>query len=188
MQPATVQRARGCRSQFNANRAKRGEVTMTNGGDVMDAVADLAAGSSLAVLRRQRPDVVAGIEGSDAAVFAPADDGGLSRVERAALALHIAALLREPQLVRHYQTRSAALKRGERDTAGATDSADRRWGAMLQHAERVTLEPSSARHEHIAALIDAGLSPRAVVALAELIAYVNFQARVLAGLTMLKAE
>ena len=32
------------------------------------------------------------------------------------------------------------------------------------------------------------LSPRAVVALAQLIAYVNFQARVLAGLTMLRAE
>jgi uncharacterized protein YciW len=59
---------------------------------------------------------------------------------------------------------------------------------MLAHAERVTLDPSSARREHIAALVDAGLSPRAVVAFAQLIAYVNFQARVLAGLTMLKVE
>jgi uncharacterized protein YciW len=132
--------------------------------------------------------VVAHIEGSDDAIFAPADDGGLSRVERASLALHIAALLRESQLARHYRARVAALQRDDLDAAVPADGADRRWRAMLAHAERVTLDPSSARREHIAALADAGLSPRAVVALAQLIAYVNFQARVLAGLTMLRAE
>jgi CMD domain protein len=181
-----VRRARGRRG--SANRANRGEVGMTDGGDVMDALAGLPTGSSLAVLRRQRPDVVAHIEGSDAAVFAPANDAGLSRAERASLALHIATLLREPQLAQHYQARLAALQRGEVGATVPTDGADRRWMAILGHAERVTLDPSSARREHIAALVDAGLSPRAVVALAELIAYVNFQARVLAGLAMLKAE
>jgi CMD domain protein len=161
---------------------------MPNRGDILDALAGLPAGSPLAVLRRQRADVVAHIEGSDDAVFAPADDGGLSRVERASLALHIAALLGESQLARHYQARLAALPRDEVDAAVPTDSTDRRGRAMLAHAERVTLNPSSARREHIAALVEAGLSPRAVVALAQLIAYVNFQARVLAGLTMLKVE
>ncbi len=161
---------------------------MSNGGDNMDALAGLPAGSPLAVLRRQRADVVAHMEGSDDVIFAPADDGGLSRRERASLALHIAALLRASQLARHYQARVAALQAHELGATVPTDGADRRWRAMLTHVERVTLDPSSARREHIAALLDAGLSPRAVVALGQLIAYVNFQARVLAGLTMLRAE
>ena len=38
----------------------------------------------------------------------------------------------------------------------------------------------------IDALLAAGLSPHAVVSLSQLIAYVNFQSRVLAGLRMLK--
>jgi len=156
-----------------------------SGGDVMDALAGLAQGSALAALRRQRPEVVARVQASDDAVFAPADDGGLRRAERAALALHIAALLRDAALERHYRARLEELCGPDANTPGDGDG---RWRAMRAHAERVTLDPAGARREHVAALFAVGLSPRAVVALSQLIAYVNFQARLLAGLNMLKAE
>ena len=54
--------------------------------DVMDTLAGLAPDSPLAGLRRQRPDVVKHLQGSDNVIFSPADDGGLTRAERAAAA------------------------------------------------------------------------------------------------------
>jgi uncharacterized protein YciW len=151
--------------------------------DVMDELAGLAPGSLLAELRRRRPDVVARMQASDQAIFAPADDGGFGAAERAALALHIAVLLRDAGLERHYRARLEALQATA--TAGVADA---RWQAMLAHAERVTVNPSSAMRAHIEGLIDAGLSAQAVVALSQLIAYVNFQSRVRAGLNMLRGE
>ena len=68
------------------------------GPDVMDQLANLAPDSPLAELRRQRPDVVRHMQGSDEAIFSPADEAGLSRAERAAAALRIAILLRDGTL------------------------------------------------------------------------------------------
>ena len=55
--------------------------------DVMDDLAGLTASSPLGTLRRERPDVVTHLQGSDDVIFSPADDGGLTRAERAAAAL-----------------------------------------------------------------------------------------------------
>ena len=63
--------------------------------DAMDTLAGLPPGSSLAELRRQRPDVVKHLQGSDDVIFSPADDGGLTRAERAAAALRVAKMLRD---------------------------------------------------------------------------------------------
>src|ERR1051325_2930394 len=104
--------------------------------DVMDTLAGLADDSSLAALRRQRPDVVAHLQGSDDAIFAPAHHGGLTRPEREAAALRVATLLRDAVLEEHYHRRLVALgemhplngARGERIRAhldrGAMDSCD----------------------------------------------------------------
>src|SRR5256714_14265914 len=77
--------------------------------DVMDALADLPPGSPLAELRRQRLDVVKHLQGSDDVIFSPADDGGLTRAERAAAALRVATLLRDAVLSAHYRGRLATL-------------------------------------------------------------------------------
>jgi uncharacterized protein YciW len=148
--------------------------------DVMDRLAGLVPGSPVAELRRQRPDVVRHTQGSDEAIFAPKDDGGLSRAERAAAALRIAVLLRETALQDHYRARLAEL--------GAEPAADARWRRVLAHVERVTLDPDSATKRHVDDLLASGLTPHAVVSLSQLIAFVNFQARVLAGLRMLRGS
>ena len=54
--------------------------------DVMDALAGLPDGSAIAELRRQRPDVVRHLQGSDDAIFAPAHHGSFTRPEREAAA------------------------------------------------------------------------------------------------------
>ena len=166
---------------------------MSNGAtDVMDQLAGLAADSRLAQLRRQRPDVVRHLQGSDEAIFAPREDGGLTLAERAAAALRIAVLLRDARLQKHYRARLEPLDASTGLAAGVSGGsagvADRRWQAVLAHVERVTADPDSARREHIDGLLAAGLSPRAVLALSQLIAYVNFQSRVLAGLNLLRGE
>src|SRR6185436_14939012 len=98
--------------------------------DVIDTLAGIS-GSALAELRRQRPDVVKHLQGSDDAIFAPQDDGGFSRAERAAAALRIATLLRDGVLEAHYRQRLA----GARVLEGG------RGAAVLRHVERITTDP-----------------------------------------------
>jgi uncharacterized protein YciW len=146
--------------------------------DVMDTLAGIS-GSALAALRRERPDVVKHLQGSDDVIFAPKDDGGFIRAEREAAALRIATLLRDGVLEAHYRKRLVAL--------GATQPlSGERGNAVMAHVERVTTNPDAASQADIDRLLGAGLTPHAVVSLSQLIAYVNFQSRVLAGLRMLK--
>jgi CMD domain protein len=156
--------------------------------DVIDDLADLT-GSPLAELRRQRSDVVKHLQGSDGAIFTPADDGGLMRAERAAAALRIAELLRDAALVEHYHTRLHALDPSgtlARTVEGGARLTDARWDAIISHVDLVTRGPGSATRADIDELTAVGLSSHAIVSLSQLIAYVNFQSRVLAGLRMLK--
>lgn len=157
--------------------------------DVMDMLAGLSAGSALGALRRQRPDVVQHIQGSDDALFSPADDGGLTRAERAAAALRIAELLRDAALIGHYRTRLATLDPSgalAKSVEGHAEITDARWDAIVAHVDLVTRGPGSATRDDIDELTAAGLSSHAIVSLSQLIAYVNFQSRVLAGLRALK--
>lgn len=159
--------------------------------DVMDRLAGLAPGSPLFELRRQRPDVVKHLQGSDDALFAPADDGGFSRAERAAAAFRIAILLADETLEEHYRERLAELDPSDTFVrtaeAGPAVVTDPRWAAVLAHVDRVTRNPESATRGHLDDLASVGLSPHAVVSLSQVIAFVNFQSRVLAGLRMLGA-
>ena len=146
--------------------------------DVIDTLAGIS-GERLGTLRRRRPDVVKHLQGCDDAIFAPLNNGGFTRAEREAAALHVATLLRDHVLAEHYRLRLEPylVVKPLSDTRGA---------AVLAHLERVTTDPESATKANIDGLIAAGLSPHAVVALSQLIAFVNFQSRVLAGLRMLK--
>lgn len=157
--------------------------------DVMDYLAGLAPGSPLAALRRERPDVVKHLQGSDDAIFSPADDGGLTRAERAAAALRIAELMRDDTLIAHYKARLSALDPDgtlAKTVEGGAQLTEGRWDAILTHVDLVTRGPGSATRDDIENLTAVGLSPHAIVSLSQLISYVSFQARVLAGLRALK--
>ena len=157
--------------------------------DVMDTLADLSPGSPLAELRRQRPDVVKHLQGSDDVIFSPTDDGGLTPAERAAAALRVAKMLRDETLEAHYRTRLDALDPSDalaKTVEGGAQITDSRWDVVLAHVDLVTRGPGSAERKDIDNLLAAGLSSHAVVSLSQLIAYVNFQSRVLAGLRALK--
>lgn len=159
--------------------------------DVMDTLAGLTAQSPLGALRRQRPDVVKHTQGSDDAIFAPIDNGGLTRAERAAAALRVATLLRDGALEAHYSARLAALDPSgalAKSVQGKADITSVRWDAILAHVDLVTRGPGRAERNDIDNLQVAGLSSHAIVSLSQLIAYVNFQSRIIAGLRALKCD
>jgi CMD domain protein len=161
--------------------------------DTVNELAGIAPGSPVGQLRAQRPDVVRAAQGSSRALLEPDDPGGVSRREREMIALRVALLTPSPAVAAWHRDRLRSL--------GATDAhldaiaqfpdgmaLSPREAAILRYTDRMTHEPGAARPEHIAAVKQAGLSPRDIVTIAQLIAYMSFAVRLLAGLRLLAEE
>lgn len=157
--------------------------------DVIDTAAGLVPGAAGAQLRRQRPDVVREAQESYRAIFEPGYDGGLSRAERAAFGLRVALLNDALELGRHYRERLMGLDPSGALAAmvspGAPRPSDARLATVIAHVDLVTREPGTAAPYHLGELSAVGLSQRDIVSLSQLIALVNYQVRVAAGLRLL---
>jgi uncharacterized protein YciW len=156
--------------------------------DAIDKAAGISPGDALFRARRARPEFVEGAELCRRSVLLPANDQGLATALRAALARRIAALNADAALVAEYGAMLASLAATEQMLAlaqGATEL-DEPLAAIARHADLVTLTPSRAAAGDIARLAGAGLNNPQIVALSELIAFVNFQARVAAGLRLMR--
>ncbi|HEY8597937.1 MAG TPA: CMD domain protein [Thermomicrobiales bacterium] len=157
--------------------------------DVIDRLAGITPGSKLAQLRAERPVLVKATQGSHDALFEPEDLGGVSHRERDGLALRVAVLTPSPELVAWHRERLAtqgedaatiaAFEQGP-DAAGLTP----REVALLRHADILANTPGAATPDNIAALKAAGFTPRDIVTISQLIAFVSFQARLLVGLRL----
>jgi len=137
--------------------------------DLIDEWAAIAPGSRLDGLRALRPDVRTATQAYEEAIFN--GESGLSSGERHAVAMHVAELNGEAVMATHHRARS-----GESE----------RLPILLAHAEMLTLRPDQATPEAIQALLATGLAPRDVVMLSQLIAHVNYETRLLAGLRLLE--
>jgi uncharacterized protein YciW len=141
--------------------------------DIVDAAAGLASGSPVALLRRQREVFVRHTQGSHDVLIAPADPGGISLVERAAAALRVASIERDAPLVAHYRARLGEVG-GD--------------AVILRHVSLVATAPGSATRADLEALGNAGLGPRDIVTITQIVAFVSYQVRVAAGLRALAQE
>lgn len=148
--------------------------------DLIDALVPLREGEALHALRHQRDKVAAATEGSYAALFDPALPG-LGLAERLAAALRVAELSGSAALAAHYRERLAAL--GEL----AAPAAGPRLQAILDFAATLALRPVEGDRAALLKLSAAGLATAEVVALAQLVAFVAYQLRVVAGLQALAA-
>lgn len=159
--------------------------------DVIDSVLGLGAGSDLKALREKREKLKALTQSSYLAALRPKDPRNFSHALRAAIAARMAGLWKAEELAMHY--------RGLLDREGAApellDVADSGWtpvdaqsrlAAILRHVDLVTLKPKEATRANIETLQAAGLDDRDIVTLAGLIAFVNYQILVVAGLRMLR--
>ncbi|MNL55321.1 hypothetical protein D3C87_1787260 [compost metagenome] len=103
----------------------------------------------------------------------------------------MAGLWKSSELAAHYK----ALAEAEGAVGDGIAMAEPGWtpadgasriAAVLRHVDLVTLTPKQATRANIDALSAAGLDDRDIVTLAGLIAFVNYQVLVVAGLKMLR--
>ena len=150
-------------------------------------VAGVIPGSTLAAIVAARADIMAFTQATQDAVLQPRLTGGISHAERAALACRMARLHDEQGLAEQYAQLLVSAEPGSRQLADpAFDGAgEPRLAALLRHVDLVTQAPQKATRAHITALREAGITEDDIVRLAELIAFINYQLRVVAGLRLL---
>ncbi|MEP6740300.1 MAG: CMD domain protein [Caldimonas sp.] len=152
----------------------------TDSFDVIDRAAGLAPGDPLYAARRFRAKVVEATQAShDALLLQPVE--GLSTADRLRVAAHVCTVAGAASLARHYTDR-------------LTDAPDRdapsslALPAMLQFAAKLSTDPRLGDRAAVAALRDAGLGDAAIVALAQLVAFLSYQLRIVAGLGAMRAS
>ena len=143
----------------------------------------ISADSPLASVLALRSDILELTEKSHAASLQPNQSGGLSRAERSGLACRIAKRNNESVLARHYETLFSDGSQAIANTDFQGD--DDRMKAIIRHTDLVTLNPKDAKAEDVSALRSAGLDDADIVRLSELIAFVAYQIRVVAGLRLM---
>lgn len=163
--------------------------------DLVDRVAGLVAGTPTHTLRHQRDKVAAATQGSYDALFDPALEG-LSLAERLLVALYACRLTPAPALAAHYRTQLDATD-ADRAQVAAVDSAsaeaidhaiaDPRLCAILAYTRTLIERPIAGDEAALQTLPAVGLSTPAVVALSQLIAFLSYQVRLVAGLQALEA-
>jgi len=145
--------------------------------DAIDHAAALAPESYARSVRALREKVVIATQAVDDHLFAHASTS-LSVHDRLATAQAVAETSGVPALVAAYGERLRAA-------GGATDGA--RLNAILDYARTIARDPLAADRSALAALSDAGLSTADIVLLGQLVGYVAYQLRVVAGLQALQA-
>lgn len=165
-------------------------MTTSTAVDVIDQVLGLKPDSPLAQLRAERAKLKHLTQTSYVAALHPAEPRNFSYAERATIAARMAGLWKSEELAAHYKALAAA-EGAEGDVAalaepGFMPTENGRLAAILRHVDLVTLSPKQATRGNIEALSAAGLDDRDIVTLAGLIAFVNYQVLVVAGLKMLR--
>jgi uncharacterized protein YciW len=150
--------------------------------DVIDRAAGLAPGAPVFDLRALRPEFLHGAETCRATVLEPADDLGLNRALRAAIAHRVARTASDEALLGEYPLPDDPALRA---LAESGELPDRRLAAIAAHADMIASEPGRAAEADLHRLLDAGLTVPQIVALSELLAFVCFQMRVVHGLSLL---
>lgn len=189
--------------------------------DIIDALAGIAPDTPLDAIRARRPEARANAQASYEALFAPADPGSFSLIERFAVAAFVAGLHREGRARAHYGRQLAAVAdpslteaveaaiaagttKGPYGSypAGPLSREDQdglhlrlaeplratlglRLAAALEHTHFLVFRPRDASPDKLQRLLDAGLDTTAVVTLSQLVAFLTFQLRVVAGLVAL---
>ena len=158
--------------------------------DVVLELAGIEPGSRLAGAVAKRADIFELTQTTHDAAITPSDPGGLSHGMRAALACRIARLAANADLERHFRALldrvgASAVERRFADLDFSGE--DRRTSALIRHADLIACDPKSATGGDIRLLGEAGVSDPDIVRLSELVAFVSYQIRVVAGLKLMRA-
>lgn len=146
--------------------------------DVIDTAAGLAPSSALQTARRFRSTVVEATQAShEALLYEPVT--GLSTADRLRVAVHCCEAAEAHQLAAHYRALLVQQPVGDASTPTLP--------AMLTWAGLLTTDPRRGDRAALQALRAAGMADPAIVALAQLVAFLSYQTRVGAGLVAMEA-
>ncbi|MGE0802229.1 MAG: alkylhydroperoxidase domain protein [Lautropia sp.] len=140
-------------------------------------LAGVEAGTPLAEALATRAEATRNTEASYRVLFETADTDRLSAAERFAIALAAAEVHEDRVLIDFYRARL--------DEAGGDPSVDARHEAAVRHVKRVAAEPVRIAAADLRNLEAAGWSADAILTLSQIVAYVSFQSRLVAGLALL---
>jgi len=146
--------------------------------DLLNHLVPLKDGMPLKAIRDQRDKVVHATQNSYDALFAPVLPD-LPLAERLLAARLIAQLSGSAVLEAHYHQAWRAME--------STPANEPRLTEILHFARILTERPVAGDRTALRRLCDAGLTTAAVVALAQLISFVSYQIRVVAGLQAMAA-
>jgi uncharacterized peroxidase-related enzyme len=146
--------------------------------DVIDTAAGLGPDAALQTARRFRSTVVDATQAShEALLYEPVP--GLTTADRLRVAVHCCEAAEAHQMAAHYR---ALLVQQP-----AADASTPALPAMLTWAGLLTTDPRRGDREALQTLRAAGLADPAIVALAQLVAFLSYQTRVVAGLVAMEA-
>lgn len=156
---------------------------------IFDATALTAAGitedGALSKVVRSRANIFELTAAAEAAVLRPRQAGGWSHPLRAALAARVARLNAEPALADTYLADA-----GEYAPLAdpANDGTAEGLGAVVAFTDKVAANIANADAADITSLQAAGIADADIVRLAELNAFLAYQIRVIAGLSLMKGS
>lgn len=160
--------------------------------DLIDRLVGLAPGSRTYAARHQREKVAVATQGSYNVLFDPALPD-LTLTERLLVALYASRLTPAPELAAHYrerllQAQADAALIALADAGQPQDAPSPRLAAILTFTRTLIDKPVEGDKAALLALSAAGISTPAVVALSQLIAFLSYQVRLVAGLKAMKAS
>ena len=146
------------------------------------SAAGVTPGSATAAAAETRANIMEATQAAEDAVLTPKDTGAFPHPLRAALAARVATLGGEPALAERYAARagaSAAL------ADPAQDGTDQGLSHLMAFVDKVANETRNIAAEDIAGLQTAGVADADIVRLCELVAFLAYQLRVVAGLRLM---
>lgn len=158
--------------------------------DIVDQLVGLTPGSQTFDVRHKRDKVAAATQGSYDALFDPALPG-LALADRLLVALYATRITPSPLLAAHYRARAVEAGVPAADIAVAesgkpADAAAPRLAAILEFTRKLIEKPVEGDEAALKTLPAAGVSTPAVVTLSQLIAFLSYQTRLVAGLVAMK--
>jgi uncharacterized peroxidase-related enzyme len=162
--------------------------------DLVDACVPLAPGQPTHAVRHARAPVVSATQASHDGLFSP-DVAGIGVAERLAAAVLACQLSQAPALAQHH--RALLLAQGGEAPAWVEAITAGQWQALLPprlatilgFTAKLIERPIEGDRSAVQALLRAGLTVPACVALAQLVAFLSYQVRLVAGLqAMVAAE
>ena len=153
---------------------------------VILSAANIKVHSGISASISLRSDLLTLSQQAHNACVNPEDAGGLSHTERAAISSRMCTLNHEIQLGNYYADLipDSAEEKKIIDT-NYCGHGHHRLEAVLRHVDLVTTSPKDASAADIRALEESGISTEDMVRLSELIAFVNYEIRVVKGIRLM---